>query len=215
MASRAGGAAAAALAQFNGAEANALCLKALHDADPLVQADAVRQLRQRGIPGALARLLELLASSHDVVRAAVRESLAEFNFKRFLAAFDVLDEEVRRSTGSMVRKIDTEATAQLQEELTAKSRTRRLRAIAVATAMGALSDLERPLLDRLHDEDHVVRAEAARALAACNTAAVRQALLEATGDRSVVVQEAAEQSLRELKQTAPRGEPAAPQEWSR
>ena len=202
-------AAAAALAQFNGAEANALCLKALADADPLVQADAVRQVRQRGIPGALAKLLDLLASPHDVVRSAVRESLAEFNFKRFLAAFDVLDDEVRRSTGAMVRKIDPESIPQLQEELTAKSRTRRLRAIAAATAMGALGDLEQPLLQRLGDEDHVVRAEAARALAACPTAAVRQALADAIGDRSVVVQEAAEQSLRLLKQTAPRPEPSA------
>jgi len=208
-------AAAAALAQFNGAEANALCLKSLSDADPHVQADAVRQLRQRGIPGALARLIELLESPHALVRAAVRESLSEFNFKRFLAAFDVLEDEVRRSTGVMVRKIDSEALPQIQEELTAKSRTRRLRAIAAAVAMGAIGDLEGPLLDRLSDEDHLVRAEVARALAGCNTSAVRQALAQAGGDRSVIVQEAAEQSLRLLRETAPQLESTSPQEWSR
>ncbi len=136
-----------------------------------------------------------MESPHEVVRQAVRESLAEFNFKRFLAAYDMLDEEVRRSTGSMVRKIDPEATAQLCEELAAKSRTRRLRAINVTVAMGAVADVQDQLLERLGDEDHVVRAEAARALGTCNTPAVWQALADACSDRSVVVKEAAEEKL--------------------
>lgn len=195
-------AAAAALAQFNGSEANALCLQAIGDSDPVVQANAVRQLRQRGIPGALTRLVEMLESPHEVVRSAVREGLAEFNFKRFLAAFDMLEPEVRSSTGGMVRKIDPDATAQLEEELLTKSRTRRLRAIAVAVAMGAVPSLERPLLDRLADEDHLVRAEAARALVQCPSPAVRESLVAACGDRSVIVQEAAEESLRLLKQAS-------------
>ena len=79
-----------------------------------MQANALRQLRTRGIPGALTRLVDMMESPHEVVRRAVRESLAEFNFKRFLAAYDMLDDEVRRSTGAMVRKIDPEATPQLQ-----------------------------------------------------------------------------------------------------
>jgi HEAT repeat protein len=192
-------AASAALEQFSGVEANSLCLRALDDPCPDVQANALRQLRTRGIPGALTRLVDLMESPYEVVQRAVRESLAEFNFKRFLAAYDMLDDEVRRSTGSMVRKIDPEAIPQLQDELTAKSRTRRLRAITVAVSMGAVADVEQQLLDRLGDEDHVVRAEAARALGGCNTPAVWQALADACGDRSVVVQEAAEESLVQLQ----------------
>ena len=92
-------AAALALAQFHGAAANALALRGLSDPDPQVQAHLLVQLRPRGIPGALARLIELLESPHEIVRRAVRESLGEFNFKRFLAAFDMLDDDVRRSTG--------------------------------------------------------------------------------------------------------------------
>ena len=192
-------AASQALAQFNGAEANALALRSLNDPDPQVQANLLAQLRQRGIPGALSRLVEMLESPHDVVRKAVRESLAEFSFKRFLAAFDMLDDDVRRSTGRMVKKIDEEAIPALNEELTAKSRTRRLRGISAAHAMGAIGDLEPVVIDRLADEDHVVRAEAARALAACNTPAVREALDAARGDRSLVVREAAEESLVRLQ----------------
>jgi HEAT repeat protein len=205
-------AASAALAQFNGAEANALCLQAVADADPVVQANALRQLRQRGIPGALTRLVEMLESPHEVVRSAVREGLSEFNFKRYLAAFDMLEEDVRVSTGVMVRKIDREAIPQLQEELLTKSRTRRLRAIAAAVAMGAVPSLEQALLDRLADEDHLVRAETARALVWCKSPAVRQALVAACGDRSVIVQEAAEESLRFLKQAPAEYTSPQPQE---
>ncbi len=194
-------AASQALAQFNGAEANSLSLRSLADPDPQVQANLLGQLRQRGIPGALARLVEMLESPHEVVRRAVRESLAEFNFKRFLGAFDMLDDEVRRSTGRMVKKIDPEAIPALKEELTAKSRTRRLRAITVAQAMGAIRDLEQALIERLADEDHVVRAEAARALVRCNSSAVHDALIAARADRSLVVREAAEESLTRLQQS--------------
>jgi len=201
-------AASAALAQFNGAEANALCLRALADRDPEVQANAARQLRSRGVPGALTRLVELTESPHDVVRRAVRESLAEFTFKRFLASFDMLEPEARRGTGAMVWKIDHDAAQQVAEELAAKSRTRRLRAIATIVAMEAAPDMERQLIERLGDEDHVVRAEAARVLAACKTPAAHQALVDACGDRSVIVQEAAEESLRQLQHAATRPSPS-------
>lgn len=195
-------AAAAALAQFNGAEANTLALRGLTDSDPQVQASLLLQLRQRGIPGALAKLVEMLESPHEVVRQAVREGLSEFNFKRFLAAFDMLDDEVRRSTGVMVKKIDPEALAGVIEEMTAKSRTRRLRGIGVAVAMDAVSDLEQAFIERLGDEDHVVRAEAARALGTCRSQASLEALGAARADRSLVVREAADESLERL-QTAP------------
>jgi HEAT repeat protein len=191
-------AASLALAQFNGAEANALALRGLADRDPQVQANVLVQLRQRGIPGALARLVEMLDSPHDIVRRAVRETLSEFNFKRFLSAFEMLDDEVRRSTGAMVKRIDLDAIPNLRQELSAKSRTRRLRGIAAATAMNAVPDLEVDLIQRLTDEDHLVRAEVARALRACNTAATIAALEVARSDRSLVVREAAEESLDRL-----------------
>ena len=108
----------------------------------------------------------------------------------------------------MVRKIDPEAIPALEVELAAKARSRRLRAITVAAAMGAVPDLEQAFIARLVDEDHVVRAEAARSLAACQSGAARQALLEACGDRSLVVREAAEESLERLRR-AGRGSTAA------
>jgi HEAT repeat protein len=191
-------AAAAALAQFGGAEANALALVALESGDPTMQAAVVPQLRQRGIPGALSRLVEQLDSPHEVVRQAARKALAEFSVERFLAAYDLLDDDVRRTTGALVRKIDPGALNTLAEELKSPSRTRRLRALGVASAAEVIVELEPRVLKLLTDNDHVVRTEAARVLVACDTPASRRALREALLDRSVTVQEAAECSLRQL-----------------
>lgn len=186
-----------ALAQFHGQEASELTLRALNDKDPLVQAAGARQLRQRGIPGSLPRLLELAESRHEVVREAVRESLAEFQFKRFLAAYDSLEEEVRVSTAALVRKIDPHCLPELLGEMRSTSRTKRLRAAELAILMNVEREVELGLVELTRDDDHLVRAEAATALSQCNSAAARQALEDLLEDRSQSVQDTARRSLRE------------------
>jgi HEAT repeat protein len=188
-------AAAKALEAFQGAAANDLALWALNDDDPKVQANIVLQLRGRAIPGALPRLLERIESPHAVVRDAVRESLSEFSFTRFLAAFEMLDEEVRHSTGTLVKTLDPETIPQLEAEMKSPIRTHRLRALAVAETIEAVAELESGIVKLLGDEDHMVRAQAATVLAQCSTKAGRDALAEAVHDRSPVVQEAARKSL--------------------
>ena len=187
--------AAKALERFSGAEANVLALKALDDPDPQVQANLAAQLRGRGIPGILPRLVEMVDSPHALVRRAARESLAEFSFKRFLAAFDMLDEEVRQSTGVLVKKIDRYAVSLLRDELESRLRTRRLRGLAITRAIDAVEQLEPVIIGLLHDEDHMVRVEAAVALGQCATQASRQALEDALSDSSTTVQEAARKGL--------------------
>ena len=188
-------AAAEALGEFSGAEANALTLNALNDEDPQVQAHALSQLRSRGIPGTLPRLVEMVDSRHAVVRNAARKGLAEFSFKRFSAAFDMLDEEVRLSTGALVKKVDPQTIPLLEAEMHSRVRTRRLRALAIVRTIGAVSRLERTIVRLLHDDDHMVRAEAAAALEQCHSPASRHALEVALNDRSMAVREAARKSL--------------------
>lgn len=184
-----------ALAQFQGLEASALTLRALDDGDPFVQAAGARQLRQRGMPGALPRLLELLQSRYEVVRSAVRESLGEFQLKRFLAAYDSLDPEVRANTASLVRKIDPQCLPELADEMQSPVRGRRLRAVEIVICMNAADQMEQPLIELTADEDHHVRSEAARALGQVNTAESREALRNLLSDRSHLVQTTARQSL--------------------
>lgn len=206
-------AAAAALRHFQGVEANQLVLEALQDQDPLVQVAALERVRQRGLPGAMARLLELLESEHETVRSAVRKCLSEFSCSRFLAAFDLLTPEARQSTGSLVRKVDLTTLSTLREELASTVRNRRFRAVEAAEAMGLVAELEASLLDLLRTDDHLLRAKAAHALRHCDTDRTRHALRECLLDDHPNVQEAAEASLLHLRQgnsAAPSGPPVVP-----
>lgn len=198
--------AAVALAKFQGAEANTLALKALEDDDPQVQANIVMQLRHRSIPGVLPRLVQCVDSPHAVVRQAVRETLQEFAFDRYIAAFDMLDDEVRHGTGMLVKKIDPQTLPRLKVELDSPARTRRLRGVAVARVIDAVEQLEEVIIGLLQDEDHLVRVEATAALARCTSGASEQALEEALSDSSTTVQEAARKSLSEHHRSTPSGE---------
>ncbi len=194
-------AAAEALDKFQGADANMLVLRALEDSDPEVLATLLPQLRRRGIPGALGRLVGMLDSQHAAVRKAVRKGLSEFSFQRYLRTFDTLDEEVRRSTGELVKKVDPNTVPQLRAEMALRVRSRRLRALAMVRVLELAPKLEGSILRLLADEDHMVRADAASTLAACRSDSSRDALWEALGDRSLIVQESARCALED------RGEP--------
>lgn len=188
-------AAIGALAHFQGSDANGMTLAALDDDDPHVQAAAVGQLRERGLPGALGKLVQLLESPYGPVREAARGGLEEFQFDRYLASFDLLEEESRRSTGSLVKRVDPQAPRLVAAQLGSPSRASRLRALQMIAAMDFVERLEIELLASLEDEDHMVRAEAATTLATSQSPIVREALRGALNDRSVTVQKAAEDAL--------------------
>ncbi len=190
--------AAAALPDFGGADADQLALQGLDDPDPNVQALMARQLRGRRIPGAIARLIQFLDSPHPVIRDAARDSLQEFNFQRYLDSFELMDEDIRCSTGKLVLRVDPEALDRLADELKAPSRTRRLRALEMANTMRVVDRIESLVIELLGDEDHFIRAEAAETLQSCNSTLARQALRGAMSDRSVAVREAAELALQSL-----------------
>jgi HEAT repeat protein len=188
-------AAAEALAEFLGPAADALVVRSLTDADPEVQAHLLRQLRGRGIPTALATLVEMLDCPHAVVRQAGRESLSEYTFARYLASFDGLDEPSRRSMGMLVKKIDPETFPSLEAELSSQVRARRFKALAMLQAMEAVVPLEPSVIALLCDEDHLLRAAAATALGQAYSKASREALERAVSDRSTTVQEAAREGI--------------------
>ena len=195
--------AARALGEFQGTDANALAMSAMADPDPQVQANLIPQLRGRGIPGVLPSLLELVDSPYAVVRKAARESLAEFSFKRFVAAFDMLDEEVRRSTGLLIKKIDIQSISLLNDELKSPIRTHRLRGLAIARTIEAVESVQSAVIEMLQDEDHLIRMEAAVTLGKSVSAASVAALTETLNDKSEVVRLAAQRSLQEAIQTCP------------
>ena len=192
-------AAARALEEFNGTAANDLAVQALDDPDPHVQARILAHIRRRGIPGILPRLVDKAESPHEVVRAAAQETLAEFSFKRYWGAFDMLEDDVRRTTGKMVRKIDPYAVPLLQQYLADAGRGNRLRAIEVAVTLQLVPTLEDRLIEMLDDEDHIIRHRVVAALAHVVSPTSEAALRAALEDPSETVRQAARSSLDERR----------------
>ncbi len=202
-------AALAALTDFNDDQASQLIIQALDDPEPQVQATALAQVRDRGIPGAMSRAIAALNSPHEIIVQAARESLSEFHFDRFLRSYEVLDDESRRATGQLVAKVDPQSMPALADEMTSLARTRRLRAVGMLTAMGVVPQFENQLIELLEDEDHMVRREAALALGEHESPLVRAALATALADTSVSVQEAAADSLQRISASTPVVPPVA------
>jgi HEAT repeat protein len=154
------------------------------------------------------KLLELVESPNEAVSTAARDALWEFTFENYTARFDLLDDDARRSMGTRVALVDRTTLARLRTELGNPARRLRLRAIEMVGAMGLLPQVADALIERLQDEDHLVRVAAADALQHCTADDVRNALLAAIDDRSVAVQTAARNSLRALNgETTPGAAP--------
>jgi len=115
--------------------------------------------------------------------------------------FESLPEELLPTAGHLVRKIDTDVRPRLIEDMESRSRVRRRRAVLAAGAMGLVGELEPSIIERLSDEDHMVRVAAASILAECETMPSWEALRDAMFDRSAAVQEAAEKSLMQISQS--------------
>jgi HEAT repeat protein len=190
-------AALAATAHFEGPDVNRLVLVGLNDAMPAVQAEAARQLSQRDIPGSTKLLMDLLESPHEEVAAAARQSFTDFTIERYLEKFDSLSTTARSETGDLVRRVDVNAAQVLRDELMHEIEGRRLRAIEVAAATRMADSLDAEVAQRLQDDSHLVRAQAARVLATVDSETARQALRGALVDASPIVRQVAEEGLLE------------------
>jgi len=191
-------AAAKALAEFCGPKANELALRGLQDDDSQVRAAMARQLRQRGMPGAIGHLLDLLDSPHQAEREAAQAGLEEFQYARFAANFDNLSPEAQQATGRLVRRIDPEAVVRVGMELDAPTRGRRKRALEMVVALDAVAELHDTIVAMLSDDDQFLRIEAIRVLATVDSPSTRQVLRDALLDPHPLVQEAAESALTQL-----------------
>lgn len=196
-----------ALAKFEEQKADELILAALDDPDAGVQAAAVRQLRPRRLPDALKLLVSRLDAPSVDVRDAARSSLAEFNFVRYRAMFDLLDDEAARTTGRLVHKVDQTAGQKLVEELTSPSLSARLRGIEMAVAMAATDEVQSQLIELARHENVAVRKEAVLALGHCRRMNSAQILEAATHDPNGSVAEAARKSLAQLQRVSLPAEP--------
>ncbi len=188
--------AAKALARFEGVKVDQMVSQGINDPDPQVRAQLIPQLRKRNISGAMTTLLEMIDDPDPKIREALRCSLPEFSFRQFMMNFDNLPEQVQTLCGHLVSKLHDNTVEKLSGELCVLSPVRRRRAILACEAMGLIGEFESQLQELIADSDHIVRAAAACALAHSENSQTWEALRDAMFDRSVMVQEAAEQSLK-------------------
>lgn len=192
-----------ALAEFRGEQADALVREALDDPDYGVCVAAVAQLRQRQFADSLTTLVALLDSPQSEIRDAARSSLAEFNFVRYRAMFELLDEKTLRTTGRLVLKVDESSHQRLAEELSSPSPASRRRGIAMTAAMDAVDDLRDLLATLAEDEEAGVRLDAVAALGQGSGPRVISALTLATQDPHLSVRDAAAISLEKVRSRRP------------
>lgn len=201
-------AAAAALMHFKGEEVNDAAVRAMEDADPEVRAAIASQLREKGVLGAIPRLVALLDSPHEAERAAAQASLSEFCFEQFATTFEEMPADAQRNTGLLVRRVDPLAIHSLRQELDSPVRGRRIRALKMALALRAVKEAEEAIADLLLDDDQFLRVEAIRTLATADSPFIRQTLRDALLDANPLVNEAAETALVRLAQLgAAKGSP--------
>jgi len=148
-----------------------------------------------------------------VVRKAARESLAEFSFRRYVAAFEMLDDEVRRSSGMLVKKIDPQTVPPAQGGDALAGAHPTFAAVTIARLIDVVEPLEETIIALLADEDHMVRMAAAAAFGPLRAARPATRRSErALSDSSQSVRRTAQQGVLERVQTMPRNPPSAPPE---
>lgn len=189
---------------FRNDEANQFIMS-LTDSDHIdVRAEALTQLRERNLPGAMNRLRVALDDPHPLIREAAVSAFHDYTVDWYLAGFDIMDPVARRANGEIVRRVDTHAAERLRNELTQSGRNRKLRALSAAQLLEVLVDLQDLVVGALQEKDQFVRIEAANALGNCPTPEAREALNAALTDPMASVREAAAHSLQVLAATRPR-----------
>lgn len=194
--------AACGLSQIPGVDANSLIQTCLEDEDPEVQLAAIQMLRPRGIANAMGILLARLDDPDERIADAARQSLADYNFERYLASFDQMEDLSRRSMGRMILKIDRDAVEGLRRELSVSHRQHRLRAIRIVRILQLIDDYVPELIASLSDGDHLVRREIMETLLAASGANVVDLLADQAAMGSAIGFSAAGGSTSSMPQSS-------------
>jgi len=170
--------------------------------DEEVQAWATSQLREQNIPHAFSLLVERLDSPLEAVRAAARKELEGFDLDRMLDLFDHLKPDVCRQAGELLLKIDPDTVQRLESELRSPLRSRRIRAVHGARAMGLHEQVAEVLLEMLHDDDLTILRAVIETLADLPGDEVRQELQRLRYDDNPRIRTAAESALQRMEAAA-------------
>jgi len=132
----------AMITQVSGMRANQMVGELLdRETDAEILMLLIPELRRRNLARAMKRLLNLLDHGHEGVRRKAAEAFHDCTIQRYLAAYDLLEDPVRRSTGQLVLKVDPATNRVLAEELSSGNRIRQVRALHAIRSIGNVDEL--------------------------------------------------------------------------
>lgn len=186
----------AIICQISGMRANGMVAELIEretDGETLVL--LIPELRRRNLARAMKRLLGLLDHSHEGVRRKAAEAFHDCSIQRYLAAYDLLDEPVRRSTGQLVHKVDPASNRVLSDELSCGNRVRQVRALQAIRSIGNIDEMCGLVLKIAQLPDPRLKITAIGALAGSSLPEAKSLIRRYLVDENPSVRKAAEQSL--------------------
>jgi len=187
------------LEELNPGRMHALIETGLESDDEEVQAWATSQLRVKRIPEAFTKLIERLDSPLRQVQQAAREELEDFNLRRILTLYDLLDPRTCRLAGELIQKIDPDTLEKLSQEMTGPMRSKRMRATQAAIAMGVQEPMLETFVKLLEDEDILVRRTATEVVGQIVDQRSLDALQKMVDDPNPRIREIAQKAIDRLK----------------
>jgi hypothetical protein len=182
--------------QISGVKANQMVAELVEwDTDPTILMAVIPELRKRNLSRAMKRLLTLLDHGHAGVRAKASEAFHDCTIERYLAAYDLLEDPVRRSTGQLVYKVDPSANQVLAAELDCGNRIRQIRCLQAIRSIGNVDDLCEPVMALAKHSDPRLKIAAIGTLAGAQVPEAKALIRRYLVDENPAIRKAAEFSL--------------------
>lgn len=186
----------AMICQMYGMRANVLVADLIEretDGETLVL--LIPELRRRNLARAMKRLLGLLDHSHEGARRKAAEAFHDCSIQRYLSAYDLLEEPVRRSTGQLVYRVDPTTNQVLSDELLCGNRVRQIRALHAIRSIGNVDELCAAVLKTTELHDQRIKITAIGTLAGSSLPEAKSTIRRFAVDGNPSIRKAAEQSL--------------------
>ncbi len=184
------------ICQLSGMRANQLVAELIeHETDGEILITLIPELRRRNLARAMKKLLGLLDHGHEGVRRKSAEAFHDCTIQRYLAAYDLLDEAVRRSTGQLVQKVDPATNRVLADELSSGNRIRQVRALQAIRSIGNIDELCALVLKLAQNPDMRLKIAAIGTLAGATVPEAKGLIRRYLVDENPSIRKAAELSL--------------------
>lgn len=186
-----------ALSKDGSEQVSQLIWQVTEDAEPEIQATALRLLKARNMPQATSRILHFVSHPNPIVRETVQQLLPEFRFNRFIENFDQMTEEQRRMSFNLVKKMDSQTIDELSRMLMLGQPLEKAKALLCVQYGGIVGQVEDALCSVLaKGELPTLRCKAAELLAEGRRELSRGTLVQAYHrDPNQEVRSAAKASL--------------------